>query len=73
MPAFKDIGSADQSKITHNRGQTFFKPKNALKWLLLPVFLNECSKKICHKKIQHISGAQVFLSEFFNAQGSKKT
>ena len=30
-------------------------------------------KKKCHKKIQHISGAQVFLSEFFNAQGSKKT
>ena len=30
-------------------------------------------KKICHKKIQHISSAQVFLSQFFNAQGSKKT
>ena len=35
MPAFKNIGSADQSKITHNRGQTFFKPKNDLKlWVI---------------------------------------
>jgi len=36
MQAFKDIVSADQSKITHNRAQTFFKPKNDLKLLLLP-------------------------------------
>ena len=31
------------------------------------------SEIISHKKIHHISGAQVFLSEFFNTQGSKKT
>ena len=30
---FKNIGSADQSKITHNHAQTFFKPKNDLKCL----------------------------------------
>ena len=48
MPAFKNIGSADQSKITRNRAQTFFKPKNDMKLILLPKLLNQ--KNFCHEK-----------------------
>ena len=53
MPAFKNIGSADQSKITHNHAQTFLSQKMSQNGSNCPNYLMNV-KKNCHKKIQHI-------------------